>query len=108
MPVLGGRCRGSSLGTGSLTPLDRGSLIMFLSHVASWEPQDLLSGSELVFALKGRPGCEVPWGLRKEEALLLDWGVQKTEDPALHFGQGEGKTGPRSGPDTPTPLSAPA
>lgn len=46
------------------------------SLLGSREPLDLLVGSLSVFALKGRQGCQVLWGLRKEEATLLDWGVE--------------------------------
>lgn len=104
----------SLLGTGSPTPLDRGSpqsaFNVFFPPMASWEPQDLLVGSLSVFALKGRQGCQVPWGLRKEEAILLDWGVEKPEGPTLRAFESKERpaSGCRSTPASSAPLEASA
>lgn len=76
---------------------------VFFPPVASWEPQDLLVGSLSVFALKGRQGCQVPWGLRKEEAILRDWVMEKPEGPTQ---QGKAVSGCRSTPAPSAPLEA--
>lgn len=60
-----------------------------------------------LFALRGRPGCEALWGLRKEEAILLDWGVEKTEGPILHFKQKRWRLGPGLPQALSVPLRAP-
>lgn len=109
MPGLGGQCSWESPGLRVPHPTGQGSpqsaFIIFLFPWLHRKPRIYLLVLHL-FALKGRPGCAAPWGLRKEEAVLLDWGVQKTKGPALHFEPGEVAAGPRSAPGSPAPLGA--
>lgn len=108
VPVLGGQY---SLGTGYPAPLDRNppsSSPLFPPSSSSSPPSPpppafhRREHGVLFYGCTGTPGfthwfficvcferkagCEAPWGLRKEEAILLDWGVEKTEGPALGGG----------------------
>ena len=72
VPMLGGCVPRRALGAGPLTPLDSSPPSLPLSCCSlPWlhgNPR-IYSLVLYLFALKGRPGCEAPWGLRKEEAI---------------------------------------